>query len=87
METFSYEKVIENTFTECLKRYGSPNTFLNIRKAKENKKLIEYLNSEFTIMSGAGAQVRNSQTEIKEIGKAFDGIIYLNKTSKINWAE
>jgi erythromycin esterase len=87
METFNYERVFENTFTECLKRYGSPNTFLNIRKARENKKLIEYLNSEFTTMSGAGAQVRNSQTETKEIGKAFDGIIYLNKTSKINWAE
>ena len=38
-------------------------------------------------MSGAGAQVRNSQTETKEIGKAFDAIIYLNKTRKINWAE
>ncbi len=87
MEAFNYEKVFENTFSECLQRYGSPNTFLNIRKASENKKLTEYLNSEFTTMSGAGAQVRNSQTETKEIGKAFDGIIYLNKTSKINWAE
>jgi erythromycin esterase-like protein len=87
METFNYEKVFENTFSECLQMYGSPNTFLNIRKARENKKLTEYLNSEFTTMSGAGAQVRNSQTETKEIGKAFDGIIYLNKTSKINWAE
>ena len=87
METFSYDKVLENTFTECLKSFGNPNTFLNIRKARENKDLTEYLNSEFTTMSGAGAQVRSSQTETKEIGKAFDAIIYLNKTSKINWAE
>ena len=83
METFNYERVFENTFTECLKSFGNPNTFLNIRKARENKELAEYLNSELTTMSGAGAQARNSQTETKEIGKAFDGIIYLNKTSKI----
>jgi len=87
METFSYDKVLENTLTKCLKNIGNPNTFLNIRKARENKELAEYLNSELTTMSGAGAQVRNSQTETKEIGKAFDAIIYLNKTSKINWAE
>lgn len=86
METFSYDKVLENTFTECLKSFGNPNTFLNIRKARENKELAEYLNSEFTTMSGSGAQVRNSQTETKQIGKAFDGIIYLDETSKINWA-
>jgi len=87
METFSYGKVLENTFTMCLKSFGSPNTFLNFREARKNKELTDYLNSELTTMSGAGAQVRNSQTETKEIGKAFDAIIYLNKTSKINWAE
>lgn len=87
METFGYDKVLENTFTECLKSFGSPNTFLNIRKARENKELAEYLNSEFTTMSGAGAQVRSSHTETNEIGKAFDGIIYLDKTHKINWAD
>lgn len=87
METFSYGKVLENTFTMCLKSFGSPNAFLNFREARKNKELTEYLNSELTTMSGAGAQVRNSQTETKEIGKAFDAIIYLNKTSKINWAE
>lgn len=87
METFSYEKVIENTFTKCLKNIGNPNTFLNIREARKNKDLTQYLNSELTTMSGAGAQVRNSQTETKEIGKAFDAIIYLNETSKINWAK
>lgn len=86
METFSYDKVLENTFTKCLKSFGNPNTFLNIRKARKNKEVAEYLNSEFTTMSGAGAQVRNSQTETKQIGKAFDGIIYLDETSKINWA-
>lgn len=87
METYSYDRVLENTFTECLKNFGSPNTFLNIRKALENKELAEYLNSEFTTMSGAGAQVRYSRTETKELGKAFDGIIYLDKTNKINWAD
>lgn len=87
METFGYEKVLENTFTECLKNLGKPNVFVNIRKAREDKKMIEYLNSDFTTMSGAGANVRNSKTETNDLGKAFDGIIYLDKTNKINWAE
>lgn len=87
MKVFNYDKVLENTFTECLKSFGSPNTFLNIRKARTNKELTEYLNLGLTTMSGAGAQVRNDQTETKEIGKAFDAIIYLNSTSKIKWAE
>lgn len=85
--TYSYKETLKSTFSHCLQQMGNPNTFLNIRKARENKELAIYLNSEFTIMSGAGAQVRNNQTETKEIGKAFDGIIYLNKTSKINWAD
>lgn len=87
MKTFGYDKVLENTFTECLKKLGKPNTFLNIRKAREDNKLIEFLNADLATMSGAGAQIRNSQTETNDIGKAFDGIIYLDKTTKINWAE
>ena len=85
--TFNYKEVLEGTFSDCLKQMGSPNTFLNIRKAKQDDKLKEYLDSELTTMSGAGAQARDTQTETKEIGKAFDAIIYLDKTSKINWAE
>ena len=57
--------------------------FLNIRKAGENKKLSNFLDSQLTTMSGAGAQVRQNTTETKELGKAFDGIIYLDKTHKI----
>lgn len=87
METFRYEDISENTFTKCLQDFGSPNTFLDMRKAKEDKKLAQYLNTELTTMSGAGAQVRNNQTETNDIGKAFDGIIYLNTTSKINLVE
>lgn len=87
MKTFSHSKVLKNTFTECLKQYGNPNTFLNIRKARKSNKINDFLNSKFTTMSGAGAKVRSRQTETKEIGKAFDGIIYLDTTSKINWAE
>lgn len=85
-ETFSYSEVNEKTFSKCLKSFGAPNTFLNIRKARRNNELTTFLDSELTTMSGAGAQARNSQTETKELGKAFDGIIYLNETSKINWA-
>jgi erythromycin esterase-like protein len=85
--TYNYKEVLKGTFSDCLQQMGNPNTFLNIRKAKQDRKLKEYLDSELTTMSGAGANARNSTTETKELGKAFDGIIYLDKTSKINWAE
>ncbi|PSR15244.1 MAG: hypothetical protein DA408_02155 [Bacteroidetes bacterium] len=87
METFSYDQVLENSFTSCLKNMGNPNTFLNFRKAKEENELTGFLNQNLTTMSGAGAQINDSQTETNEIGKAFDGIIYLDSTHKINWAE
>ncbi len=81
------DKVNENTFTECLKSYGSPNTFLNLRQAKKVQSLKDYLILPLTSMAGAGAQVRNSETETELSGKAFDGIIYIDQTNKINWAD
>lgn len=87
MKPFGYDKILENTFTQCLKSYGNPNTFLNIREARKDKSLFEFLNMPLTTMSGAGAQVRNNQTETQDIGKAFDAIIYLDRTTKISWAK
>ncbi|MCH2196945.1 erythromycin esterase family protein [Kordia sp.] len=87
MGTFGHKAVLEDTFTQCLQSFGKPNAFVNFRKAREDKKLSEFLNSRITTMSGAGAQVRNSNTETKELAKAFDGVIYLDKTTKINWAD
>lgn len=85
--TYSYEATIKGTFSHCLQELGNPNAFVNIRKAKEDKELKEFFDGELTTMSGAGAQARNSQTETKVIGKAFDAIIYLHRTNKITWAE
>lgn len=87
MKPFGYDKILGGTFTECLKSFGKPNTFLNLREARKDKNLHSFLNTPLTTMSGAGAQVRNSQTETQLIGKAFDAIIYLDQTSKINWAK
>ena len=86
-KTFTYDNVLENTFTYCLKKIGKPNTFINLRKAKTNEGLKIYLEKDITTMSGAGARARNSQTETNDLGKAFDGIMYLDKTTKINWTE
>lgn len=87
MKTFGYDKILPNTFTNCLKNLGSPNTFLNMREAKKQDELFKFLSMPLTTMSGAGAQARNIQTETQNIGKGFDAIIYLDKTSKINWAK
>jgi len=86
METFNHDIILESTLTHCLKDMGNPNTFINLREARKDKSLMEFLNQPLTTMSGAGAQVRSNQTETQEIGKAFDGIIYLDKTSSITWA-
>ncbi len=85
--TFRIESVLENTFTNCLKKLGKPNAFLNIRNAKKNTSLKLILEKPLTVMSGAGAQARRDATEIDDLGNAFDGILYLDKSTKINWAE
>jgi erythromycin esterase-like protein len=87
LKTFKIKNVVENTFTNHLQKLGKPNTFLNLKEARTNIFLKAYLEDNLITMSGAGAQARASQTERNDIGKAFDGIIYLDKTNKINWAE
>ncbi|WP_426430911.1 erythromycin esterase family protein [Winogradskyella sp. HB-48] len=86
-KTFTVDKVIEDTFTNCLKSFGKPNTFLNVRAARTNENLAFYLNSGLTSMSGAGARARSNETETKLFGRAFDAVIYLDKTNAITWAE
>jgi erythromycin esterase len=81
------DHIDENTFTACLKSFGSPNTFLNLRQAKKDNALHLYLDVPLTSMAGAGAQVRTSDTETELSGKAFDAIIYLDQTNKIHWAD
>mgnify|MGYP006058389401 FL=1 len=43
------------------------------------------IEKDLTIMYGAGAQEWGKQTETVPVGKAFDAIIYLDKTHKINF--
>lgn len=87
METFKHTQVIENTFTQCLQKWGKPNTYLNLQKAREKDQLRLFLTSPITHMSGAGAQIRTQETITNDIGQAFDGIIYLNQTNSIQWLE
>jgi erythromycin esterase len=87
LKTFEFDMVLENTFTNSLKTFGKPNTFLNLRKAKQDADLKMFLENPLIIMSGAGAQARSSTTETVDIGKAFDGIIYLNEINSLNWSE
>ncbi|CAM1368425.1 erythromycin esterase family protein [Tenacibaculum xiamenense] len=86
-DVFGHDQVFKDSFSYCLQKLGKPNTFFNFRKARRDNALFKYLNSELTTMSGAGAQVRSNKSETKKLGTAFDAVIYLNKTSKINWEE
>jgi len=85
MTVFQRDTVFDNTFSKCLQNLGKPNAFVNFREAKKETSLRNYLNASFETMSGAGAQIRNTKTESKELAKAFDAIIYLHSSSKINW--
>jgi erythromycin esterase len=86
-ETFSHKAPLINTFSYCLKEMGKPNVFLNFRKAKTDQDLKVFLETDLTTMSGAGARASNYNTDTSDLGKAFDGIIFLNKTHKITWEE
>lgn len=85
LKTFSFEKVLPHTFTACLQKLGNPNLFLDLRKMKTIPSLKAEIEKDLTIMYGAGAQEWGKQTETVPVGKAFDAIIYLDKTHKINF--
>lgn len=87
MQTYRHVKVEAGTFSECLKVLGKPNVFVNIREARKNPELVSDLDADLTTMSGAGAQVRETRTETNGIGRAFDGILYLDSTSEITSLE
>ena len=84
-QIFTVDKVMENTFTNCLKKIGKPNTFLNIRKARSIDNLKLFFDKPLTQMSGAGAQIRHYKTETRYTGIEFDAIIYLDNTREITW--
>ncbi|MFN0199911.1 MAG: erythromycin esterase family protein [Bacteroidia bacterium] len=85
MQVYTFEKVVANTFTACLQQLGSPNVFLDVKKIKTNSSMKCEIEKDLTIMYGAGSQEWGTQTETVPIGKAFDAIIYLDKTHKINF--
>ena len=87
LSTFSFDTIHPKTFTNCLKKQGNPNTFLDLRNAKKNKKLKYYLEEPLTIMYGAGSQEWGTETETVDIGKAFDAIIYINEVTPIHWMQ
>ena len=72
------------TFTACLAGAGTPYAFLDLRAARGDNALAGYLRSPLTTMSGAGAQYYGSATSESDIGRAFDGIIYLDTVHPIN---
>ncbi|WP_116105941.1 erythromycin esterase family protein [Lewinella sp. IMCC34191] len=72
-----------DTFTACLAAGGAPYTFLNLRRARLDTSLAAYLNAPLRIMSGAGAQYYGESIRVEDVGRAFDGIIYLDRVHSI----
>lgn len=85
MNIYSHPTARRGTFSECLKNMGAPNVFLDLRNARNDSTLKHFLLEPLTTNSGAGAQVRSEDTETNDIGRAFDAMIYLDKTHNINW--
>ena len=87
LETFGRTEVLKHTFSYRLQEMGNPNTFLNLRNARKIPALKASLDEPWIMMAGAGANVSSSQTVTDDTGRAFDAIIYLDHTHKINRIE
>jgi erythromycin esterase len=87
LQTFEHTEVLEGTLSFALHQMGKPNAFLNLRKARSIDANRILLDKPLTHMSGAGANAISDVTTTNDIGVAFDAIIYLDKTSKINFVE
>ncbi|MEO0438981.1 MAG: erythromycin esterase family protein [Pseudomonadota bacterium] len=87
MDTFGHDTVLEDTFSACLKNNGEPNAFINFRAARDEDRLTAFFDSDLITMSGAGAQVRTRKTESNGMASAFDGVLYLDRTTPITVTE
>lgn len=87
IQTIQVDEIIDGTITQCLQQLGSPNAFVNLRAARQDPSIRLYLDQPLTTMAGAGAQARGTTTETNYMGRAFDAIIYLDRSSVITWRE
>ncbi len=85
LQKFSFKAVDTTTFTYCIKKLGTPNAILDLRNAKQQQTLKNYLENPLKIMYGAGATEWGKQTQTVTIGKAFDALIYLDNVTAINF--
>lgn len=76
--------IYENSFTTCLARLGNPNVFLDFGRIRENPEYKCAIIEPLILMSGAGAQTYGTETSFVEVGKAFDGIFYIENSTPIN---
>jgi erythromycin esterase-like protein len=83
LEVFKFDNPNSKTFTFEMKQQGGPNTFVDLKQAKQDKNVKCMLTESFLVMSGAGAQYRNVDSWHKPIGESFDAVIYLDKTHKV----
>lgn len=75
--------IARNSFTYCLSNLGAPNTFLDFNQIRENPEFKCKISEPLTLMSGAGAQTYGTETRSVEIGAAFDGILFIEKSTPI----
>lgn len=83
----SRKTIDKHTFTHCLSTLGGPNTFVALDEIRSHPKRKCAIEAPLTIMRGAGAQTYGSETTVVALGKAFDGIIYLAKSTPIQLLE
>jgi erythromycin esterase-like protein len=85
LRKFSFKTIDSNTFTNCIAKLGKPNTFVDLRNAKQNQALKNYLEKPLKIMYGTGSTEWGKQTQMVKLGKAFDAILYINNVKGVNF--
>lgn len=83
MQVHRFGDIDPTTFTYCLDQLSTPNSFINFKSARQDDSLREYLREPLKLMSGAGAQYWDRETEYSRIGTEFDGLIYLRESTPI----
>ncbi len=71
------------TLTACLDAWGAPDYFVDLRAARQDAALADYMAQTHRSMTGAGAQVRRQSVETDRFLQQFDGLIYLRQSTPI----
>lgn len=78
------ETIQPNSFTQTLSECGQPDAFVDFLAMRRNPESLVRLQNPFVVMAGGGAQAYGMLTTQAAWGTAFDGLLFLQKSSPIH---